>query len=155
MPIAELVSRLHAMPALLEDCAKALPRTEWTRQPGPGLFSLVEHCCHLRDLEESFLDRCRLIMVTDEPRFITTDPNQWAKERQYLRNDATGALAAFRSRRDATLTFFGALESSDWERAGHQMDSRGRRTIDDFLTVMAWHDTNHLDQLRRALDGRP
>ncbi len=34
------------------------------------------------------------------------------------------------------------------------MDSRGRRTIDDFLSVMAWHDENHLEQLRRALDGR-
>ena len=42
-----------------------------------------------------------------------------------------------------------------WERAGHQVDSRGRRTIDDFLTVMAWHDENHLAQLARALAGRP
>jgi hypothetical protein len=30
-------------------------------------------------------------------------------------------------------------------------DSRGRRTLDDFLAVMAWHDDNHLAQLRRAL----
>jgi hypothetical protein len=33
------------------------------------------------------------------------------------------------------------------------MDSRGRRTIDDFLGVMAWHDENHLAQLARALRG--
>jgi hypothetical protein len=31
---------------------------------------------------------------------------------------------------------------------------RGRITIDGFLTLMAWHDDNHLDQLQRALDGR-
>jgi hypothetical protein len=35
------------------------------------------------------------------------------------------------------------------------VDSRGRRTVDDFLTVMAWHDENHLAQLARALTGRP
>jgi hypothetical protein len=35
------------------------------------------------------------------------------------------------------------------------VDSRGRRTIDDFVTVMAWHDENHLVQLERALAGRP
>jgi hypothetical protein len=35
-----------------------------------------------------------------------------------------------------------------------QMDSRGRRTLDDFLAVMAWHDPNHIDQLCRALEGR-
>jgi hypothetical protein len=33
------------------------------------------------------------------------------------------------------------------------MDSRGRRTVDDFLTLIAWHDDNHLAQLARALQG--
>jgi hypothetical protein len=27
-------------------------------------------------------------------------------------------------------------------------------TVDGFVTLMAWHDDNHLDQLRRALAGR-
>jgi hypothetical protein len=27
-------------------------------------------------------------------------------------------------------------------------------TIGDWVAVMAWHDDNHLDQLRRALEGR-
>jgi hypothetical protein len=27
-------------------------------------------------------------------------------------------------------------------------------TVDDYATMIAWHDDNHLDQLRRALDGR-
>jgi hypothetical protein len=27
-------------------------------------------------------------------------------------------------------------------------------TLDEFLSVMAWHDDNHADQLRRALEGR-
>jgi len=34
---------------------------------------------------------------------------------------------------------------------------RGERriTIDEFVSVMAWHDDNHLDQLKRALEGVP
>ena len=47
------------------------------------------------------------------------------------------------------------LGPDGWSRAGVHADSRGRRTIEEFLSVMAWHDDNHLDQLRRALDGRP
>jgi len=36
------------------------------------------------------------------------------------------------------------------------MDSRGRRTIDDFLTLMAWHDDNHLEQIKMGgLEGPP
>jgi hypothetical protein len=27
-------------------------------------------------------------------------------------------------------------------------------TVREFVTLMAWHDDNHLDQLKRALEGR-
>jgi hypothetical protein len=27
-------------------------------------------------------------------------------------------------------------------------------TVKDFVELMAWHDDNHLDQLKRALDGK-
>jgi hypothetical protein len=90
----------------------------------------------------------------DEPRFPTTNPNRWAAERQYLRNDSAQALAAFTRGRAMTLAFLRDLSDEQWERAGVQMDSRGRRTLDDFLAVMAWHDPNHLDQLCRALEDR-
>ena len=49
-------------------CAERLPRAEWTRQPSPGLFSLVEHCCHLRDLEEEgYTLRLRRMLREDGP----------------------------------------------------------------------------------------
>ena len=28
-------------------------------------------------------------------------------------------------------------------------------TVKDFIGMMAWHDDNHLDQLKRALAGNP
>jgi hypothetical protein len=28
-------------------------------------------------------------------------------------------------------------------------------TVTDFVGLMAWHDDNHLDQLKRALQGKP
>ena len=30
----------------------------------------------------------------------------------------------------------------------------GRLTFEDFVTLMCWHDDNHLDQLKRALAGQ-
>jgi hypothetical protein len=115
----------------------------------------VEVVCHLRDLEESFFDRVTLMLAEDEPRFPTTHPGRWALERQYLRQDAVAAADVFAARRLETLDLFAGLAPEAWARAGHQMDSRGRRTVDDVLTVMAWHDENHLAQLARALAGRP
>ena len=85
--------------------------------------------------------------------FDPATPDRWAEERQYLRNDVAAALAAFRKRREESLVLLGALTQAQWERGGVHA-TRGRITIDDFVTVMAGHDDNHLDQLRRALEGR-
>ena len=125
------------------------------RRPAPEAWAAVEVVCHLRDLEESFHERLSLILAVDGPRFPTTHPGRWAIERQYLRQDAGMAVDTFVAWRTETLALFGRLPSAAWERAGYQVDSRGRRTMDDFLTVMAWHDENHLAQLARALAGRP
>ena len=42
---------------------------------------------------------------------------------------------------------------ADWERGGMH-PTRGRLTMRDFAGLMAGHDDNHLDQLKRALDGK-
>jgi uncharacterized damage-inducible protein DinB len=125
------------------------------RRPDAKNWAPIEVLCHLRDAEESFLDRLRQIMATDEPRFPSINPNRVAEEREYLRQQSGDALAAFRRHREGSLAFFGALRETEWSRAGHQKDSRGRRTLDDFLSVMAWHDENHLAQLARSLRGEP
>jgi len=125
------------------------------RRPAAGAWAPVEVICHLRDSEEWFLTRCRFILEMAEPAFPRNNPDRWATERQYLRNDALVALQSFGRWRDESLAFFAALSDTDWDRGGVHLDSRGRRTIDEFLSIMAWHDDNHLDQLRRALDGRP
>ena len=81
------------------------------------------------------------------------DPDRWAQARQYLRTDAGEAAAAFRKRRDESLVFLRKLEAEQWGR-GAVHPVRGRFTIDDLVNLMAAHDDNHLDQLKRALEGR-
>ena len=100
------------------------------------------------------MGRFQAILEMDEPRFLPVQPDRWATERQYLRNDAAEALAAFRARRAECLAFLRGLPPEQWERGGIHA-TRGRMTIKDFVAMMAWHDDNHLDQLRRALDGKP
>jgi DinB superfamily len=63
------------------------------------------------------------------------------------------ALAHFRRRREESLAFLRTLTAEQWKRGGTHA-TRGRLTIDDFVTVMAGHDDNHLAQLKRALEGR-
>jgi hypothetical protein len=125
------------------------------RRPAPDAWAPVEILGHLRDSDEWFLARCRMILAMDEPRFPRTNPDRWARERQYLTHDAAAVVAAFRRWREELRATFAELSPGAWRRGGVHVDARGRRTLDEFLSVIAWHDDNHLDQLERSLDGRP
>jgi hypothetical protein len=124
------------------------------RRPDTKNWAAKEVVCHLRDTEEMFNTRFEQIVAMDvDPKLTGPGADRMAEERQYLRNDAGEALTAFRKRRQETLEFFGKLTPAQWDKGGlHPV--RGRITIDAFLTLMAWHDDNHLDQLKRALEGR-
>ena len=154
-PREERLARIGRTPDELTDAVQGADAALLVRRPAPKSWAPTEVICHLRDNEEWFLERMRFIVAMDLPRFVATNPDRWADERQYLTNDATVALAAFVRRRRETLEFLRQLEPDAWARVGVHFGSRGRRTINEFLSVMAWHDDNHLDQLRRALDGRP
>ena len=124
-----------------------------SRRPDARNWAAKEVVCHLRDTEELFMMRFETIMAADEPKVSAIDPDRWAQDRQYLRNDAAEAAAAFRKRRDESLTLLRKLDSDQWTR-GAIHPVRGRFTIDDIVSLMAAHDDNHLDQLKRALEGR-
>jgi hypothetical protein len=125
-----------------------------SRRPDAKNWAAKEVVCHLRDTEEVFGARLEQILAMDtDPTFTISNPDRIADERQYLRNEAGKALAAFGQRRAETLETFGKLTPGQWVKGGiHPV--RGRITIDDILSTMAWHDDNHLDQLTRALQGR-
>jgi uncharacterized damage-inducible protein DinB len=126
-----------------------------SRRPDEKNWAAKEVVCHLRDTEEVFFVRFHAIVENNEPKmyFRPDAAERFAEDRQYYRSDGREALAAFRRKRDETLKFLGTLTSSQRQRAGIRGDRR--ITIDEFVSVMAWHDDNHLDQLKRALEGRP
>jgi hypothetical protein len=153
LPRDEQLRRLGRTPDALATALRGRSEAVLSRRPDAKNWAATEVVCHLRDTEESFMGRFQAILAMDEPKFFPIDPDRWAEERQYLRADAEAALGAFRRRRAETLAVVGGMRPEDWARAGvHPV--RGRMTVADFVALMTWHDENHLDQLRRALDGR-
>ena len=151
--------RLERMARTADDLAAAIRGQSdavLSRRPDGKNWAAKEVLCHLRDTEELFAGRFELIMAMDQPKLPPLHPgtpDRWAEERQYLRNDAGEALAAFRRRREENLAFLNALGPDQWTR-GSIHPTRGRMTIDDWVTLIAWHDDNHLDQLVRASEGQ-
>lgn len=155
--MAGIEEQMARMERTADDFAAALrgvPDAVLGKRPDDKNWSAKEVICHIRDTEESFMARFEIIMAMDEPKFLPVEPDRWAADRQYLRNDAAEALEAFRTRRDESLKFLRGLQPEQWERGGIHA-TRGRMTIKDFVGLIAWHDDNHLDQCTRALQGKP
>jgi hypothetical protein len=125
------------------------------RRPAPDAWAPVEVVCHLRDAEEMFGQRFETILANDEPALPDAGPaDRWARDRQYCRQDAAAALAHFRRRRGESLETLIGLAPAEWQRGGERR-AYGRLTIDRLVALMAWHDDNHLEQLTRAVEGKP
>ena len=166
--------RLQQAPSELERTITGKTDSDLSRRPDPHSWAAKEIICHLRDVEELFQIRFHTVVALDEPRILVLgasakdlapwriggpighplDPARWAEERQYLRNDTGEALAAFLRRRSEVLALLQSLSPVEWERGGIHL-SQGRLTLADWVARLAAHDDNHLDQLRRALEGRP
>ena len=154
----DLVDRLAAMPRLLQACAGRLPPDEWTRQPSPGLFSLVEHACHLRDLEEEgYTLRLRRLLREDDPSLDDFDGGAVAAGRGYPRQDLPGAVQAFTEARARNLLVLSGLDARALARTG-RFGEHGTITVVRLAELMAEHDASHrseLEDLFRALGVPP
>jgi DinB superfamily len=154
-PPDERLAHIAATPDEVAHALEGRDARALARRPAAGAWAPVEVVCHLRDAEETFGERFAAILAMDEPVLPEMGPaDRWAVERQYLRHDAATALAHFRRRRGESLETLVAASPADWQRGGEHR-TRGRVTIDMLVAIMAWHDDNHLEQLTRALEGRP
>lgn len=78
------------------------------------------------------------------------DPDRRLADRQYHRNDALEALAAFGRRRSEVLALLASLSPDQWQR-GSIHPERGRVSFEEWTAGVAAHDDNHLKQLKQAL----
>ena len=173
-PVEQRLERLDRTPDELAAPIHGQSDAALSRRPDGKNWAAKEVVCHLRDIEELFMVRFQTMLAMDEPKFLVLgamppnpaewgigglvkpamDPDRWAEKRQYLRNDTRAALAAFRSRREESLAFLRQLTPEHWQRGSVHV-TLGRLTYGDWVTLMAAHDDNHLNQLKRALEGRP
>ena len=153
-PIEQRLQRLERTADELAATIKGQSPTLLAKRPDEKNWAGVEIICHLRDAEEMFGARFQMFLAMDDVKLLPTDVDRLAVDRQYVRCDAGEAIDAFRKRRSETLDTFRKLTPEQWKRGGTH-PQRGRMTFEDFASLLAWHDDNHLDQLKRALAGKP
>jgi hypothetical protein len=174
LPLERRLERLARTPVEPDEALRTRSGEVLSRRPAAASWSATEIVCHLRDVEELFRIRFHTMLALDDPKILTLsadpkdlaawgiggavghplDPDRWAEDRLYARHDFAHALAGFCRHRSETLTLLKSLSDEKWLRGGiHSL--RGRLTLADWVASLASHDDNHVDQLKRALDGRP
>jgi hypothetical protein len=152
LALGEALESLAAMPDFL---ARALERAAAPASPAAdGGFSLVEHACHLRDLErEGYLLRVRRLLEEDSPALAGFDGDRIARERGYRAQDAAAACADFALARAELVRRVRALGDAELCREG---EFAGRRvSLADVVLMAAGHDAEHRADIDRLLAAAP
>ncbi len=150
---AEALERLAAMPAFVEAAIEAASGEELAFRPGEeGEFSLVEHACHLRDLErEGYLVRVRRVLAEDTPALEGFDGAAVARERRYLTQDARAAARDFAQARRTLAALLAAVSAEQLKRTA---TFEGRRiTLEDLVGMILEHDRGHREEIEGIVDA--
>jgi hypothetical protein len=141
-PRAATSGRLAALVAGL-DAARLATR------PAPDRWSMKEVLAHLAAVERDlFVPRLRRMLAEDWPQFESFDPDAWARERDRRLGDARQDLAAFQAARAELGALLRGLGPGDLERVAGSR-AFGMVTVHEYLTHVAEHDTEHLEELER------
>jgi hypothetical protein len=144
--LADAVARLGSMPELLERALAAVEPGALTTQPAPGEFSLVEHACHLRDVErDAYAVRVRRMRSEAAPALEPFDGGAVAQARDYPSQDAFAAARDFAAARAALVPQVASLTPDELVREG----TFGERRVcfADVIAMMVEHDRGHREEI--------
>lgn len=149
---ANLIERLKATARDLVSLTSGLSAAALQRRPSLRDWSAAMVISHLADAELVYALRVKQVLVDDRPHFMPYDENAWVERFTRVEEDVKDALARWRLVREHTVRLLESLEDAEWRRAGVH-SARGELSMRQLVTLLADHDRQHLDQLRRALAG--
>lgn len=143
----DMLSKLQETPkavaALFRGASEAVVR----RKPNPEKWSMLEILCHLRDVEQLFVERYGKVANHDRPQLRMIDQDKLAAKLRYNEDDPAVALREFQAFRAETVALLSALAQPSWERVGVH-PKRGDYSIAANAVMHVAHDANHLARLR-------
>ena len=151
LSLSETIERLGSMPGFLEAAILAVAPEDLASRPGPEEFSLVEHACHLRDLErEGYLVRVRRVLSGGRPALHPFDGAAIAAARNYPAEDARLAAQGFAAARRELVGLLAPLAPADLAREA-TFDG-GTVCLADLVAMMVEHDRGHREEIERLMD---
>lgn len=128
----------------------ATDATEWvdrlTRagvrdRPAPGVWSILEYGCHVRDVHRIFDQRVRLMLSEDEPRFPNWDQDATALADDYPSQDPAVVARELFEAATTVADTYRSVPDDAWSRRG--LRSNGSEFTVATIAVYHLHDIVH------------
>ena len=148
--IDDLIERLRAFPQRLHALTLDRSEDDLCRASVDGGWGAVDNFCHLRDLEELFIERVSRILNEDHPWMPVVDETLWPIEREYDQQNPHVALEQFTENRTRFITILSTLTPEQWLRRGHHAEL-GDQTVLWYAEHATEHDAVHEIGLRELL----
>jgi len=142
----ELVRSLEDTPRRIKQLVSDLGESKLRERSHEKTWSVVEHICHLRDIEkEGYAVRITKLLTEDQPLLEDIDGDKLAVERAYINQDFQSALEAFINARAINIEAIRDLSPRQLSRSG--MFDNSALSLLDLLNKMREHDQEHINEL--------
>ncbi len=143
----EICKFLGETPGSIKLVIEALTENESRRKPNEGEFSILEHICHLRDIEgEGYHVRIRKLLAGNKPFLPDINGDRLARERDYNSQNIALALKDFSRFREENLSILRNISLDKLECEG-TLENVGTITLTKLILRMLEHDDEHLQTL--------
>lgn len=142
----ELIKSLEDTPRRIKQLVSDLGESKVRERSGYNAWSVVEHICHLRDIEkEGYSVRITKLLTEDQPLLENIDGDRLAVERAYINQDFKEALDTFTNARAVNVGAIRDLSADQLSRSG--MFDNSPFSLLDLLNKMREHDHEHINEL--------
>ncbi len=145
--IESCLERARRGPAELRARCLGLKEEDTRRKPGVGKLSIVEHVCHMLDMERDvFGERLRRVLDEDNPRLAPVKQDHYVEEERWRGRTFAELLDEWEKLRSANIARVEATVAADWSRPVQHPDL-GKATFADVVARWSRHDVEHLRQI--------
>ncbi|MBA2525218.1 MAG: DinB family protein [Pyrinomonadaceae bacterium] len=145
--LANNLEFLEETPKFIKSLTENLTGEELRLKPSQEEFSLLEHVCHLRDIEqEGYRVRINKLLNEAEPFLPDIDGDKLATERNYNSQSFTEALSGFACARTDNIQTIRNAPLDALKRTGLFGDL-GIITLERLVMMMYEHDSDHRQEL--------
>ena len=112
-----------------------------TERPRPGVWSVLEYGCHVRDVHRIFDQRVHLMLAEDDPQFPNWDQDETALADDYASQRPDTVAAELAAAAEAVADTYATVPDDAWSRRG--LRSNGSEFTVASIAVYHLHDIVH------------